>query len=314
MAQPAATDGARRAAVAGAVAALLGGVGLAIVLAGAAGPAPSVWARVIGLGAAVLLVGLGSLDALGVEPSARVIGAAATVWLLAIVVGVWWWAAERAGVSPPQVSVADFLDAWSGRPAELVAAAGALAAAGWAAGRVTGRFGAPSALVAGAAGVGVVAQAVAGHASMTALGPVLVGAHALAAAWWCGALAALALTVRGRSGWAAALPRFSALALWAVVVLATTGVVVAVGALDVVGGQGVSVLWSSGYGRVVVAKAVLLVALVALALRHRRRWLPRAAAHRAAERDSLRYAATEVVVMAIALGLAAGLAGAAPPG
>jgi len=145
-----------------------------------------------------------------------------------------------------------------------------------------------------------------------ALGPIVVGAHALAAAWWCGALAALAATVRGRAGWATALPRYSGLALWAVVVLAVTGVVAAVVNLGVVDGAGMPVLWATGYGRVVLAKAAALVALIGLAAVHRRRWVPRAQGHRAQADESLRRAAVEVAVMAVALGLAAGLAATAP--
>ncbi|MFT4201289.1 CopD family protein, partial [Gordonia sp. (in: high G+C Gram-positive bacteria)] len=133
-------------------------------------------------------------------------------------------------------------------------------------------------------------------------------------AWWCGTLAALAVTVRGRGGWAAALPRFSALALWAVVALAVTGVLAGALNLDVFGGRGIAVLWGSGYGRVVVAKTVALVALIAVAAVHRRRWVPQAQRHGGSAGDAVRRAAVEVVVMAVALGLAAGLAGTAPPG
>lgn len=305
-------DPARRAAALCAALALALGVGLAMALAGAAGPAPSVWLRGAALGASVLLVGLGSIEALGIEPSPRLIGAVALLWFVAGVGAVWLETADRAGSSPLRVSVDEFSGAWSQRPGDLIAVACAAAVALWALGYMTDRVDVPAVVVAGVAGVGVVATAIAGHASSHQVGPILVGAHAAAAAWWCGTLAALTVTVRGRAGWAQALPRFSSIALWAVVALVASGVVAAVINLEVFGAQGFSILWDSGYGRILLAKTVALTALVGLAGAHRRQWVPQARAHRTPEAASVRNAAVEVVVMAVALGLAAGLAGTAP--
>ncbi|WP_290707675.1 MULTISPECIES: CopD family protein [Gordonia] len=312
MAKRAEADPARWVAGLGTLVALAVGAGLALALAGAAGPPPSVWLRAVALGASVLLVGLGSIERLGVAPSARVIGVSAVVWFIAAVGIVWLGTAERAGVSPARVTVTEFAGAWSAHPGELIGVGCALAVVLWALGRLTARIDMPPTVVAGAAGVGLTAVAVGGHAGVTALGPVVVGAHTIAAAWWCGTLAALAVTVRGRAGWASALPRFSATALWAVVLLVVSGVVAAVVNVDAFGGPGLSVWWTSGYGRVVSAKALALLGLAGLAAAHRRRWVPRARAHRVDAGDSLRHAAVEVAVMAVALGLAAGLAGTAP--
>jgi putative copper resistance protein D len=71
---------------------------------------------------------------------------------------------------------------------------------------------------------------------------------------------------------------------------------------------GVSALTDTGYGRIVVAKAVMLAALLALGWWWRRTWVGRAAAHRMRADDSLRRATVEVVAMAVAFGLAAALA------
>ncbi|MFT3899136.1 MAG: CopD family protein [Gordonia sp. (in: high G+C Gram-positive bacteria)] len=314
MAQRDAADRLRRLAGPIVVAAFLAGVGLVVALTGAAGPAPSVWARALALGAAVLLVGLGSLAPLGADASVRLIGASAAVWLAGEVVAVWLSVADQSGRAAAAVPVDDFLAAWSARPGALIAVACASGVAVWAAATLVGRVDGAPVVVAGLAGLGLVAGAVGGHAGAHALAPIVVGVHAVAAAWWCGTLMALGLSVRGRAGWARALPRFSDWALWAVAALAVSGVVAAAITLDVFGAAGVSVLWSSGYGRVVVAKALALIGLIALAAWHRRRWVPVVERHRGSAEDSVKRAAVEVVLMAVALGLAAGLAGTAPPG
>ena len=67
--------------------------------------------------------------------------------------------------------------------------------------------------VAGVAAAGLAARTVAGHLSESAVGGVAVAVHTLAAALWCGTLAALVLTVDYRGQWARVLPRFSQLSL-----------------------------------------------------------------------------------------------------
>jgi copper transport protein len=95
-------------------------------------------------------------------------------------------------------------------------------------------------------------------------------AHVLAAAIWIGGLAALAVVApvvlrpvdaaARRAALAAMARRFTPLALGAVALLGATGLVRAVGELGAV-----SQLWSTGYGRALIAKTALLVVALGLA-------------------------------------------------
>jgi copper transport protein len=87
--------------------------------------------------------------------------------------------------------------------------------------------------------------------------------HVAAAAVWIGGLLQLAFLLP-RAG--AAARRFSAFALPAVVAIALTGIIRALGELSAV-----SQLWSTGYGRTILAKSVLFVVLLGLGRRSRRR-------------------------------------------
>ncbi len=78
-----------------------------------------------------------------------------------------------------------------------------------------------------AASAGVAARAITGHLSDSLLGGVAVAGHALAAALWCGTLAALAITVGTRGQWARVLPAFSRLAMWCTAALLAGGVTAA---------------------------------------------------------------------------------------
>jgi copper transport protein len=113
--------------------------------------------------------------------------------------------------------------------------------------------------------------------------PLEVGAdvlHVGAAAVWIGGLLALAvalprasrrLSPEQRAPFAAALvPRLSALALVSVLVIAATGLIRALSELSAV-----SQLWSTGYGRALVVKTALLIAVVALGWVNRSRLIPR---------------------------------------
>ncbi|WP_378735637.1 copper resistance D family protein [Nocardia brasiliensis] len=153
------------------------------------------------------------------------------------------------------------------------------------------------------AAVALALRTITGHMSQQAFGSVLAAVHALAAAVWFGLLVALALVVRTRGEWAAVLPRYSAVALPLVVTVAVTGLlngVVRVG--------GITPFVGTGYGRILLAKTVVLVGLLALGWWWRRSWVHRAADHRMTAEASLRRATIEVVVMALAFGLAATLA------
>ena len=149
---------------------------------------------------------------------------------------------------------------------------------------------------------GVAARTIGGHLSASSFGAIAIALHALAAAMWCGTLAALVLTVDHRGQWARVLPRFSELSLGCVVALLTGGVIGALVAVD-----SVSELFATGYGRVLLIKIVLTVVVTALAWRNRARWLPAAKSHRVTAYVSRSRSLTELAIMAVVLTMAAGL-------
>ena len=134
--------------------------------------------------------------------------------------------------------------------------------------------------------------------------------HVLAACLWVGGLVAVLATAAARGpdravALATAVPRFSRMALVCWVVVGLTGVVnalVRVAPAD---------LFTTGYGALVVAKAVALGALGLLGLLHRRRTVARAAAGEA--RALVRLGGVEVVLMLATIGLAVALGRSAPP-
>ncbi|MBF6328655.1 copper resistance D family protein [Nocardia transvalensis] len=153
------------------------------------------------------------------------------------------------------------------------------------------------------AAVALVLRPITGHMSQQPLGSVLAAVHALAAAVWFGVLLALALVVRTRGEWAVLLPRYSAWAFPAVAVLAVTGI-----CNGLVRVRGLTPLIDTGYGRILLAKTVLMAALLALGWWWRRTWVSLVAEHRMTAESSLRRAVFEVVAMASVFGLAATLA------
>ncbi|WP_280452185.1 CopD family protein [Nocardia cyriacigeorgica] len=153
------------------------------------------------------------------------------------------------------------------------------------------------------AAVALTLRPITGHMSQQPFGSVLAAVHALAAGAWLGLLLGLALVIRSRGEWALALPRYSAVALPLVAIVAVTGLV---NGLVRIGG--VAPLVQTGYGRVLLAKTLILAVLLALGWWWRRDWVGRAADHRMSAEASLRRATVEVVVMASAFGLAATLA------
>lgn len=294
-------------AVPGALLAMFLGVGLCWVLAAPGGPEALAVPAAGAVGAAVLMVGLGSLPTVGLEPSARVIGGVGGAWFVAALITAWMRTADQSGEAPRSVGLNQFADTIGSGAPELIEFIVSGAIIVIAVLDFTERFDPPPAAYAILAGIGVLATSITGHPSQQAIGPVLIGAHALAAAWWCGTLAAMVLTIRGRSGWAAALPVFSARALWAVVVVAVTGVIAG---LIEVGDLGEVV--TSGYGRILLAKLFGIAVLIGLGARHRKVWVPAVERHRGSEADSLRRAALELLVMGVVLGLAVGLSSTAP--
>lgn len=153
------------------------------------------------------------------------------------------------------------------------------------------------------AAVSVTLRPITGHMSQQLAGSVLAGVHALAASTWLGLLLALGLVIRGRRGWAAALPRYSAVALPMIAAVALTGVINGLVRLG-----GIEPFFTTGYGRIMLAKSLLLAVLLLLGWWWRRSWVVAAAAHRISAEASLRRAVMEVSLMAMVFGLAASLA------
>ena len=156
---------------------------------------------------------------------------------------------------------------------------------------------------AGLAALGLASRSLVGHLSASTVGGLAVAIHALAAALWCGSLAALVLTVDRRGRWARVLPRFSRMSLACVAVLVICGVA---GAAVVLPSP--AALYDTGYGRLVTAKVVATSALTLLAWRNRTMWLPAARTHRASADVSNLRSRVELAGMGVALVLAAVLA------
>ncbi|MDT7730423.1 MAG: copper resistance protein [Mycobacterium sp.] len=157
--------------------------------------------------------------------------------------------------------------------------------------------------VAGFAAAGMAARPLTGHFSERAVGGVAVAVHTLAAAMWCGVLAALLLTVEHRGQWARVLPRFSQMSLMCVAALLLGGLLAAAATI-----ASPSQLYATGYGRLLSTKVVVTVVLVVLAYRNRTMWLPAARSHRATAVVSRSRSLFELGIMAVALTLAAALA------
>lgn len=161
-----------------------------------------------------------------------------------------------------------------------------------------------------AAAGAVAAHVAAGHAY--ALGKPSVAAqwgHVIAVCMWAGGLSALLVGLReGKrdsataAATAASVRRFSKLAAPVMGVLIATGVIRAIGGLSAWGD-----LTSTGYGRTVAVKSVLVIGIVALAYVNRRRGVD------AGLRLLRRLAGAELVLATGALGAAALLASLPPP-
>lgn len=156
----------------------------------------------------------------------------------------------------------------------------------------------------------IVAHVAAGHAAAGSWPSIVAiaaqSAHFAAAGVWLGGLAALLLGIRGApsAAKAAAVRRFAAVALAALLVVFATGTLRAVDELSSWGD-----LFSSGYGRALVAKLLLLGAIVALAVRYRRRVATAGTDLGPLRRSS----AVELGLALLALTLAALLGTLAPP-
>ena len=183
--------------------------------------------------------------------------------------------------------------------ATLVSAVGATAAA-------VAFVEARAAVVAWACGLALLPlPSIAGHAldpGQPRLEVLVDVLHLASAAVWTGGLVQLVFALRGGAR-ADLLRRFSTLALAAVVVLSTTGVIRALSEL-----RSVSQLWTTGYGRLLIVKTGLLAVLVAFGWVNRYRLVPRG------DTATLRWSASGELVLLAGLVVAVAILTDARPG
>jgi len=152
---------------------------------------------------------------------------------------------------------------------------------------------------------GVVLPVAAGHTGAAHGDPgavVAVSLHVASGSIWIGGLLALLALFRSAPHVVEeALPRFSGLALLCVAVLGTSGLVTAATRVD-----GVEALTGTGYGRLLVLKALLLVVACVLGALQRRTVLA-GLPERGVTAAFRRLATAEVVVLLVVLGVGAAL-------
>ena len=290
------------------VVAALAGVALAWLLRRGGGFPWSAGARVLADGAGAVVLGLAALPRLDdrLRVAWRPLAALAGVWFAAEFAVLVAEAAEVVGVPVTRLGAGEFgtfLTNLSGGQIGIAILFCTGAVACYAALAFRRPDAASADLVLVFAAVALALRPITGHMSKQMFGSVLAAIHALAAACWLGLLLAMAVVLRTRGGWARTLPRYSALAAPLVLAVAATGTI---DGLVRIGG--IEPLWSTGYGRILLAKFAVLCALTGLGWWWRRSWVRRAADHRVTAEISLRNAAIEVTAMGLAFGLAATLA------
>ncbi|TRW43061.1 hypothetical protein FJ693_19155 [Georgenia yuyongxinii] len=239
----------------------------------------------------------------------RAAGSWAAVWAMATVLQLLLASSELVGLSVPELLGSGQLGAVLLTPPGRALISTALVAVIVAAGaRSTSWAVAPILLV--LAVLGLVPSLLTGHAThgdSPALALAGVVLHVPAVALWGGGLLAVVVHLRR---WpdvlAVALPRFSAAAGYCYGLVLLSGVLMVMSRLPEPGQ-----LLSTPYGRLVLAKVAVLVVLGVFGLLHRRRTVQ--AATQGRPRALLRLGAVELLLMATAIGLGAGLATTAPP-
>jgi putative copper export protein len=262
----------------------------------------------VGLALVGLFLPVGAPEANRVRRRAdRALVVVGGAWVVLALLGIAFRAADGYGRPVTSLTGPDVL-VWTtnlaaGRGALLTVACAA-AVLGCAVARLRDPGLVPGRIVLVIALLGMLTPGVTGHASSSASHEVAVttvALHVAAASLWVGGLAAiLVLLGRRRELLVTALPRFSTLAGACLAVVTVSGVLTAQVRLG-----SWAALFFTGYGALVIAKAVALVLLGGLGLLTRRRM----AAGRA---PVLRWAGVEVTLMAVTLGLAAALSQAAP--
>ncbi|MEO3385007.1 CopD family protein [Mesorhizobium sp. CAU 1741] len=168
-------------------------------------------------------------------------------------------------------------------------------------------------LSAGGLALGATALALSGHASAAEpqwLTRPAVFLHTATIGLWIGALAPLGVALwRGTEDAASALRAFSRFIPVAVAILIAAGL-----ALTIIQVQQPSALWRTDYGRLLLAKLALVIALFALACINRwRLTLPAEAGEATARRRLARMIAAETAIALLIFGIAAGWRFTPPP-
>lgn len=157
----------------------------------------------------------------------------------------------------------------------------------------------------------LVPMALAGHSAQSGDHDLAVDTmlyHLLGVSIWVGGLLAFLGLARQRAAHLDVIARrYSTMALVAFIAVAASGIGNAWIRLPYLGD-----LWTTDYGRLILLKAILLVALGGFGYLHRRRTLP-AIRDGGDARPLIRLAAVEIAVMAIAIGVASALARTATP-
>ncbi|GAA1995059.1 CopD family protein [Nakamurella flavida] len=296
-------------------------------IAGLAEPSPVVrW----GIPTARILVDLAAVTTAGLALLARFIGFdrpersepvlrrtyrvaewSAWTWTVAAVVSVVLLTAELQPGSVPSPG-----DVWT-YVASIAAGKGLLLSAGcgllsvWLV-RLTRRHGerVPAELRAGVALFGLLPLPLTGHATnwdYHDLSMVSMELHVVAASAWAGGLGAVVVFLSGRADLlAVALPRFSRLATWCVVVVGLSGVFN--GLLELAVSPVTNLpesLWQTRYGVLILAKTALMIVVAAIAVVVRQRLLPRILDRR---RTAVAvWCGWELVVLGMAFGVAVAL-------